>query len=127
MLGQKDGCGADHDTELQRGAALDLWQGGLGHNPLQRGAAPDLLQESIGHNPLYNTAKRRLVHVCYGPSGHGHKKTKNGSPPIPRLIYIHIYKALPGQDAPAKNIEANLGSGCPHTGGVRELGYIRVC
>jgi hypothetical protein len=52
MLGQKDGCGADHDTELQRGAAPDLWQGGLGHNPLQRGAAPDLCQESTGHNPL---------------------------------------------------------------------------
>ena len=52
MLGQKDGCGADHDTELQRGAAPDLWQGGLGHNPLQRGAAPDLCQESTAHNPL---------------------------------------------------------------------------
>jgi hypothetical protein len=49
MLGQKDGCGADHDTELQRGAAPDLWQGELGHNPLQRGAAPDLFQESTGH------------------------------------------------------------------------------
>ena len=47
MLGQKDGCGADHDTELQRGAAPDLWQGGLGHNPLQRGAAPDL---QLTHN-----------------------------------------------------------------------------
>ena len=35
MLGQKDGCGADHDTELQRGAAPDLCQESIGHNPLQ--------------------------------------------------------------------------------------------
>ena len=77
MLGQKDGCGADHDTELQRGAAPDLWQGGLGHNPLQRGAAPDLFQESTGHMQpatiLRNVGlcmcfrslrKRRPVHAC---------------------------------------------------------------
>ena len=126
MLGQKDGCGADHDTELQRVAALDLWQGGLGHNPLQRGAAPDLLQELIGHNPLQYCETSACAWLLRPERAWAQKQAPLYIYPD-LYIYIYIYKALPGQDAPAKNIEANLGSGCPHTGGVRELGYIRVC